>query len=327
MVVARIVWLRDRVAAGVACGCDLGAARDPAKCKLKVVLKPGGVATSATTRDMVLRMLDLVSTLVVDHIAVDRGHRFSDGRVEACFWFRQAGPFPGGPPGAADDDDGNGPPDPAGDRDPRERGPRRRERSPSPPGPPARPDPWHEQGGSDPWSGGPYRGPKAPRAVRYGHPAAEAVPPGGAVDCGRLHVPGLWSWPAGVPALWAPLNEVPALLRLPGSPYGVDVDAGLRREQLPQVPGFPSLLAASAGARVAGHRMVRHCATGYIEKLTARSTAASEFRHVQAFVYRRVASCSSTAKGRRNSRSRHPSLLAGSADLVGHLGLHAIFPD
>ena len=120
---ARLCWLRDQVVAGVAAHLTFGAAAIEGRGKVKVVLDPARPSTSPTARAVLLSALAALEEQAGCAVVVDRGHRFSDGRTEVCFWLSArsaARPEAGGPeahlggrrPEAASE--AGGPPPPAG---------------------------------------------------------------------------------------------------------------------------------------------------------------------------------------------------------------------
>ncbi|CAK0840291.1 unnamed protein product [Prorocentrum cordatum] len=83
---ARLRWLRDQVVAGVAAHLTFGAAAIEGRGKVKVVLDPARPRTSPTARAVLLSALTSLEEQAGNAVVVDRGHRFSDGRTEVCFW-------------------------------------------------------------------------------------------------------------------------------------------------------------------------------------------------------------------------------------------------
>ncbi|CAK0880823.1 unnamed protein product [Prorocentrum cordatum] len=83
---ARLRWLRDQVVAGAAAHLTFGAAAIEGRGKVKVVLDPARPRTSPTARAVLLSALTALEEQAGNAVVVDRGHRFSDGRTEVCFW-------------------------------------------------------------------------------------------------------------------------------------------------------------------------------------------------------------------------------------------------
>ena len=86
VVAARLAWLRDRITAGTSVRICVGTAHDCTKAKVKFSLNGRGPPTSMITRQVLLGVVDSVSSTALLHVSVDRGHRFSSGDSEVAIW-------------------------------------------------------------------------------------------------------------------------------------------------------------------------------------------------------------------------------------------------
>lgn len=144
VVAARLGWIRQQVAQGAPAFISFGAASDSTRSKCKVIVEPGGPATSACARLLLLDALSALDRRTSLSVTMDRGHKHSDGKSEISFWLSESPlqPSSHGWSDAPPPDDG-----PDGNDGSSGNGGYRRRRGRSPPGPS---DPWQSPG-ADPW--------------------------------------------------------------------------------------------------------------------------------------------------------------------------------
>ena len=82
---ARLDWVLRQLRSGRVGHVVVGAAQDPEKLKVKVMLHPDGVgAMSAATRFGMESVLTNIRAMASQHIAMDRGHKHTSGLSEVA---------------------------------------------------------------------------------------------------------------------------------------------------------------------------------------------------------------------------------------------------
>jgi len=103
-VVSRLDWICKQLEMGRKGHLTLGQARDTGKLKVKVILQPANAgAIDAAVSHGLTTLLSFVRIMLVEHVAMDRGHKHSNGTTEICFWINishgdGARQLPDGPP-------------------------------------------------------------------------------------------------------------------------------------------------------------------------------------------------------------------------------------
>ena len=89
-VLSRIDWIARQIDYGRIAHVVVGQARDPSKVKFRIVLQPPGMgAVDDFAKQVLLHTMQQLRVMVLRHSAVDRGHKFSDGRTEVGLWISQ----------------------------------------------------------------------------------------------------------------------------------------------------------------------------------------------------------------------------------------------
>ena len=87
---ARLSWLREQVLAGHNVTVHFSYNSQTGKDKVRFLINRHGALKfdESNTSSLIPSAIDLVSSSSICHAVVDRGHRFSDGSAEACFWIQ-----------------------------------------------------------------------------------------------------------------------------------------------------------------------------------------------------------------------------------------------
>ena len=90
-VVNRIAWIARQLASGRKLHLTWAQAQSHGQLKIKVILHCNGEGSmSAFARTLMMEQLQRLRELVSSHTCVDRGHKYTSGISEVCFWV--AGP-------------------------------------------------------------------------------------------------------------------------------------------------------------------------------------------------------------------------------------------
>jgi len=93
-ILARLDWIERQLAEGRHAFFTIGSAMDKSKIKIKVVLKPlANDGTDGPCGDL-RHTLDFIRNLALNGVAMDRGHRHSDGTAVVNIWIQAGGHMP-----------------------------------------------------------------------------------------------------------------------------------------------------------------------------------------------------------------------------------------
>ena len=86
VVAARISWLRQQAINGAYMTYTTSQASDPDKAKFTVRIFPDRHAVHGIAQTSMVQLLDTLSHICHNAVVVDRGHKYSSGVSESCFW-------------------------------------------------------------------------------------------------------------------------------------------------------------------------------------------------------------------------------------------------
>ena len=92
VVLARLSWIRKQILAGGCISVHFTYNTVTAKDKVRFILhrtQATPIAAAANSSSLLLSALDLVANAAICSVVVDRGHRYSNGASEACFWIHR----------------------------------------------------------------------------------------------------------------------------------------------------------------------------------------------------------------------------------------------
>eukprot|EP00928_Gymnodinium_smaydae_P100244 TRINITY_DN9791_c0_g1_i1.p1 TRINITY_DN9791_c0_g1~~TRINITY_DN9791_c0_g1_i1.p1 ORF type:complete len:382 (-),score=24.17 TRINITY_DN9791_c0_g1_i1:155-1240(-) len=91
VVIDRLDWIARQVSWGRVAHLSVGRAADQSKIKIKVTLHPASTNTcDVFCAEAVVAFLSAIRPLLCNNIAVDRGHRHSDGTSVISFWIEKS---------------------------------------------------------------------------------------------------------------------------------------------------------------------------------------------------------------------------------------------
>ena len=85
VVAARLAWLRSQVSAGTRTSIHITHDDSNHKSKVRFILGSSANCAASPPR-LLIHTIDMMSSICAESVVVGRGHRFSGGRAEACFW-------------------------------------------------------------------------------------------------------------------------------------------------------------------------------------------------------------------------------------------------
>ena len=86
VVLERIAYIHKKVHEGYVVHVAVSSAAQHGRAKIKIIISGQDGCTSAITRATIGAVLGSIAELVKRNVAVDRGHKHSDGSTEVSIW-------------------------------------------------------------------------------------------------------------------------------------------------------------------------------------------------------------------------------------------------